>query len=57
MSRRPRPDHSPAFNVKLLLPAIKARTAVAELDQHFDVQFNPIYRWKSQRLVHSAGAF
>ncbi len=48
MSKRPRRNHSPAF---------KAKVALAELAQQFDVHPNQITQWKTQLLDGAAGVF
>ena len=48
MSKRPRRNHSPAF---------KAKVALAELAQQFDVHPNQITQWKAQLLDGAAGVF
>jgi transposase len=42
MSKRPRQNHSPAFNAKVALAAVKGKKTLAELFQQFDVHPNQI---------------
>ena len=37
MTRRPRPNHSPAFKAKVALAAVKGEKALAKLAAQFDV--------------------
>lgn len=48
MTRRPRRNHTPAF---------KAKMALAELAQQFDVHANQITQWRSQLLEGAADVF
>lgn len=48
MTRRARRTHSPAF---------KAKVALAELAQQFDVHANQITAWRPQLLEGAAGVF
>ena len=57
MTRRARPNHSPAFNAKVALAAIKGEKTLAELAQQFDVHVNQITQWKAQLLQGAAGLF
>jgi len=50
MLRRPRRNHTPVFNSKVALAAIKGDKTVAELAQQFDVHANQITQWKTQLL-------
>ena len=56
MSRRPRRNHSPAFEAKVALAAAKGDRTIAQLAEHFDVHPNQITAWKSQ-LEGSASRF
>jgi transposase len=40
MNRRPRRNHSPAFEAKVALAAIKGDRTIAQLSEHFDVHPN-----------------
>lgn len=46
MSRRARRHHTPAFNAKVALAAIKGEMTLAQLAEHFDVRPNQITQWK-----------
>ena len=48
MSRRPRRNHTRAFNAKVALAALKGEKTLLELAQQFDVHANQITQWKSQ---------
>jgi transposase-like protein len=48
MSRRPRRNHTAAFNAKVALAAIKGEKMLAELAEQFDIHPNQITQWKSQ---------
>ena len=48
MSTRPRRNHSPAF---------KAKKALSELAEQFDVHANQITAWRAQLLEGAAGVF
>ena len=57
MSKRPRLNHSPAFQAKVALAAVKGEKTLAELAQQFDVHPNQITTWRSQLLEGAAGVF
>jgi len=57
MSRRPRRNHSPAFNAKVALAAIKGEKTLAELAEQFDVHANQITSWRTQLLDGAAEVF
>ena len=57
MVRRPRRNHSSAFNAKVALAALKGEQTLAELAQHFDVYPNQIAQWKTRMLDRSADVF
>ena len=57
MTRRPRRDHTPAFEAKVALAAVKGEKTLAELAQQFDVHANQITTWKAQLLDGAAGVF
>ena len=57
MSKRPRPNHSPAFKAKVALAAVKGEKTLAELAQQFDVHPNQLTTWRSQLLEGAAGVF
>jgi transposase len=57
MSRRPRRNHTPAFNAKVALAAVKGEMTLAQLAEHFDVHPNQITQWKSQLQERAADVF
>jgi transposase-like protein len=57
MSRRPRRNHSPAFNAKVALATIRGEKTLAELAEQFDVHANQITSWRTQLLQGAAEAF
>src|SRR3954449_580071 len=57
MTRRSRRNHSPAFQAKVALAAIKGEKTLAELAQQFDVHSNQITAWKAQLLDGAAEVF
>ena len=57
MTKRSRRTHSPAFEAKVALAAIKGEKTLAVLAQQFDVHPNQITMWKSQLLEGAAGVF
>ena len=57
MSRRPRRNHTAAFNAKVALAAIKGEKTLAELARQYDVHPNQITSWKVQLLEGAAGVF
>jgi transposase len=48
MSKRPRRNHTPAFNAKVARAAVKGDRTIAQLAEHFDVHPNQITAWKAQ---------
>src|ERR1700757_1958323 len=48
MSKRPRPNHSPAFKAKVALAAVRADRTIAQLAEHFDAHPNEIRIGKPQ---------
>jgi transposase-like protein len=46
MQRRPRQNHTPAFNAKVAVAAIKGDRTLARLAEQFDVHPNQITSWK-----------
>jgi transposase len=48
MARRTRRTHSPAFNAKEALAAVKGDKTLAESAQQYDVHPNQITAWKGQ---------
>ena len=57
MSRRPRRNHTAAFEAKVALAALKGEKTLLELAQQFEVHANQITQWKSQLLEGAAGFF
>jgi transposase len=57
MSRRTRRNHSPAFNAKVALAAIKGEKTLAELAQVYDVHPTQVTAWKAQLLDGASGLF
>lgn len=57
MTKRTRRNHSPAFNAKVALAAIKGEATLAELSKRFDVHANQIATWKEQLIASAANAF
>ena len=57
MSRRPCRNHSPAFEAKVALAAVKGEKPLAKLSQLFDVHANQITTWRTQLLEEAAGVF
>ncbi len=57
MARRPRRNHSPAFNAKAAVATIKGKKILIELAQNFDVHPNQIKRWRDQLLEGASGVF
>ena len=47
MAKRPRRNHSPAFNAKVALAAIKGDKTLVELSEYFDIHANQITQWKT----------
>lgn len=57
MTKRPRRNHSPAFEAKVALAAIRGEKTMIELAQQFDVHPNQIKQWKDQLLDGAVGVF
>ena len=57
MTRRARRTHSPAFEVKVAVAAIKGDRTLSELAKRFDVHLNQITAWKAQLLEGAAAIF
>ena len=57
MSRRARRTHTPAFQAKVALAAIKGEMTLAQLAEHFDVHPNQITQWKVQLQESAANVF
>jgi transposase len=56
MNRRPRRNHTPAFEAKVALAAVKGRT-IAQLAEQFDIHPNQITAWKAQLEGGASGVF
>jgi len=57
MPRRPRRNHSAAFEAKVALEAIKGEEPIIEIAERFDVHPNVITKWKRQLLEGAAEVF
>jgi len=57
MTRRKRWNHSPSFNAKVALAAIRGDRTLAELAQQFDVHPNQIQDWKKRLLSGAEDVF
>lgn len=57
MSTRPRRNHSPAFEARVALAAIKGEKTLGELAEQFDVHANQITSWRTQLLEGAAEVF
>jgi transposase len=57
MSKRPRRNHSPAFEATVALAAVKGEKTLAELAQLFGVHANQITQWRRQLLEGANGVF
>ena len=57
MSRRPRRNHTPAFEAKVALAAVKGDRTIAQLAEHFDVHPDQIAAWKAQLEGGASGVF
>ena len=57
MARRPRRNHSPAFNAKVAVAAINCEKTLIELAHDFDVHPNQIKQWRDQLLEGVTGIF
>ena len=57
MSRRPRRNHTPAFEAKVALAAVKGARTMAQLAEQFDVNPNQISSWKAQLEGGAADVF
>ena len=57
MTRRPRRTHSPAFEARVALEAIKGERTLSELAQRFDVHPNLITQWRAQLMEGASGVF
>jgi transposase-like protein len=57
MSKRPRRNHSPAFEAKVALAAVKGEKTLAELAQQYDVHPNLINQWRARLLEGAADVF
>ena len=57
MTKRTRRNHSPAFEAKMALAAVKGEKTLAELAQQYDVHPNLINQWRSRLLEGAADVF
>jgi transposase-like protein len=57
MTKRTRRNHSPAFQAKVALAALKREKTLADLAQQFDVHVNQITQWLSQLLEGATEIF
>ncbi len=57
MPRRPRRNHSPAFNAKVALEAIKGEEPLIQTAERYDVHPNQITKWKRQLPEGAAAVF
>ena len=57
MTRRTRRTHSPGFQAKVALAAVKGEKTLAELAKLFDVHPHQITVWKAQLQEGAAGVF
>ena len=57
MTKRPRRNHSPAFEPRVAAAAIKCEKTLIELTQDFDVHPNQIKQWRDQLLEGATGVF
>src|ERR671913_136066 len=55
MTRRPRRNHTPAFEAKVALAAVRGERMLAALAQQFDVHPNQTTTWTAQLLDGAAG--
>lgn len=49
LAKRPRGNHTPAFQAKVSLVAVRGEKTIAELAQQFDVHPNQITPWRNQQ--------
>ena len=57
MSKRTRRNHSPAFNAKVALAAIKGEKTLVDLAQVYEVHPTQVTAWKAQLLEGASGLF
>jgi transposase len=57
IQRRPRRNHTPAFQAKVALAAVKGDRTLAQLAEQFDVDPNQITSWKAQLESSAADVF
>lgn len=57
MTRRPRRNHTAAFNAKVAPAALKGEKTLAEIAQQFDIHPNQVKQWKTALLEGAAGVF
>ena len=57
MARRSRRNHSPAFNAKVALAAVRGDRTLVELMKQFDAHPNQIQDWKKQLMTKAEHEF
>lgn len=57
MARRPRRNHSPAFEAKVAVAAIKGEKTMIGLAHAFDIHANQIKQWRDQLLEDATAVF
>ncbi|MBI3898276.1 MAG: IS3 family transposase, partial [Gammaproteobacteria bacterium] len=55
--RRPRRNHTAAFNAKVAIAAIKGDKTMAELAEQFEVHSTQITQWKTELLARATEIF
>jgi transposase len=55
--RKPRRNHSAAFEARVALEAIRGEKTVAEIAAHHEVHATQVTVWKTQLLEKAAGIF
>jgi transposase len=57
MTKRTRRNHSPAFEAKVALAAIKSERTIAQLADQFDIHVSQITAWKDQLQAGAVDVF
>jgi len=57
MARRSRRNHSPAFQAKVAVAAVRGERTLAELAEQFDVHPHQIQDWKKQLITKADHVF
>ncbi|MBM4244693.1 MAG: transposase, partial [Deltaproteobacteria bacterium] len=52
-----RTKHSPAFEAKVALEAVREQESVAKLARRYKIHANVVYKWKRQLLDNAAASF